>query len=212
MRFPQISTAVTVAISMSLGGVAASVSAGDGPQAYVTSGSGHVVRVKDRQGRCVRTNDWSEELATKECDPDLFPDEASGAGATGAAAVVEPAYEKTVMSASALFAFDSAEITAEGAAALQALGDSIRAKGANVVDVDIIGHTDSSGPEEYNQRLSLRRAEAMKAYLVSQSGIDASIIDVMGKGESMPVADNATREGRIKNRRVEVNVGVEGGN
>jgi OOP family OmpA-OmpF porin len=113
------------------------------------------------------------------------------------------------MSASALFAFDSAELSEERATPLQALGESIRAKGARVVDIDIVGHTDSSGPEAYNQKLSLRRAEAMKAYLVREGGIDAAIIDVMGKGESMPVADNATREGRARNRRVEVNVGFK---
>jgi OOP family OmpA-OmpF porin len=203
MRFPQFSTAIAAAISFTLAGAAGTAIAGDGPQAYVTSGSGHVVRVKDRQGRCVRTKDWSEELATRECDPDLFPEEAT------VVAVAEPVYEKAVMSASALFAFDSASLSREGMASLQALGDSIRAKGARVVDIDIVGHTDSSGPEQYNQQLSLRRAEAMKAYLVSESGVDAAIIDVMGKGESMPVADNATREGRALNRRVEVNVGVE---
>jgi OOP family OmpA-OmpF porin len=203
MRFPQLSTAIAAAISMSLFGFVGTASAGDGPQAYVTSGSGHVVRVKDRQGRCVRTKDWSEELATRECDPDLFPEEAE------VVAVAAPVYEKSVMSASALFAFDSAELSEDGATSLQALGESIRAKGARVVDIDIVGHTDSSGPEAYNQKLSLRRAEAMKAYLVREGGIDAAIIDVMGKGESMPVADNATREGRARNRRVEVNVGVE---
>ena len=203
MRFSQLSTAIAAAISMSLAGVVGTASAGDGPQAYVTSGSGHVVRVKDRQGRCVRTKDWSEALATRECDPQLFPEEAE------VVAMAEPVYEKSVMSASALFAFDSAKLSEEGTASLRALGESIRAKGARVVDIDIVGHTDSSGPEDYNQQLSLRRAEAMKAFLVSQGGIDAAIIDVMGKGESMPVADNATREGRAQNRRVEVNVGVE---
>ncbi len=203
MRFPQISTAVAAALSFALAGITGSALAGDGPQAYVTSGSGHVVRVKDRQGRCVRTVDWSEELATRECDPQLFPEDAE------VVAAAAPVYEKTVMSASALFAFDSAELSAEGRSSLQSLGDSIQAKGARVVDIDIIGHTDSTGPEEYNQQLSLRRAEAMKAFLVSDGGVDAAIIDVMGKGETMPIADNATREGRAQNRRVEVNVGVE---
>lgn len=203
MRFPQISTAIAAALTVALANITGSALAGDGPQAYVTSGSGHVVRVKDRQGRCVRTVDWSEELATKECDPQLFPEEAE------VVAVAAPVYEKTVMSANALFAFDSAELSADGRASLRSLSASIQDKGATVVDIDIIGHTDSTGPEDYNQQLSLRRAEAMKAYLVSEGGVDAGIIDVMGKGESMPVADNATREGRARNRRVEVNVGVE---
>ncbi len=203
MRFPQISTALAAAVTLGFASFGGSVIAADGPQGYVTSGSGHVVRVKDREGRCVRTMNWTEELATRECDPDLFPEEAE------VVAVAAPVYEKTVMSANALFGFDSAELSPEGRASLQELGDSIQAKGARVVDIDIVGHTDSTGPEAYNEKLSLRRAEAMKAFLVSEGGVDAGIIDVMGKGESMPIADNATREGRAQNRRVEVNVGVE---
>ena len=169
------------------------------PQGYVTSGHDVVVRVKDREGRCVRTKDWSEELATKECDPQLFPEPAPA----------EPTYESMTLSANALFAFDSAELTPEGMTQLQALGDKIQAKGAQVVDIDIIGHTDSVGAEDYNQTLSERRAQAMKDFLVNERGVDASIIDVMGKGETAPIADNATAEGRAQNRRVEVNVGVK---
>lgn len=68
-----------------------------------------------------------------------------------------------------------------------------------------MGHTDSVGPEEYNQRLSVRRAESVKAHLVGQ-GIEANRIYTEGKGESQPVADNSTKEGRAKNRRVEIEV------
>lgn len=201
MKFPQLKTATATLTAIALlGGVAIEVNAAK--QAYVTSGSGHVVRVKDRQGNCVRTPDWSEELATKECDPQLFPDPEPVAAAA-------PTYESKTMSANALFAFDSAVLTAEGKAALESLGDEIQAKGAQVVDIDIIGHTDSSGPEAYNQGLSLRRANALKDFLVGEKSIDASIIDVSGMGESQPIADNGTSEGRARNRRVEVNVGVQ---
>ncbi len=116
------------------------------------------------------------------------------------------------LSASALFDFDSAEIKTEGLEELKALGDRIHAKKASVVDIDIIGHTDSTGPEAYNQGLSERRANAMKDFLVNQHGVDASIIDVSGMGESSPVADNATAAGRAKNRRVEVRIGVKAPN
>ncbi len=173
------------------------------PQGYATTDKDVVVRVNDRQGRCVRTVDWTEELATKECDPDLFPEPVVAA---------EPTYEKLSLSANALFAFDSAELTPEGMSSLQALGDKIRSKSAQVVDIDIIGHTDSMGSEEYNQQLSMRRATAMKDFLVSEKGFDASIIDVSGMGESTPVADNATPEGRAQNRRVEVNLGLKAPN
>ena len=68
-----------------------------------------------------------------------------------------------------------------------------------------VGHTDSVGSDAYNQRLSLARAESVKAYLVSQ-GIPAARIKTEGKGESQPVADNASADGRAKNRRVEIDV------
>ena len=68
-----------------------------------------------------------------------------------------------------------------------------------------VGHTDSTGPEAYNRKLSIRRAEAVKAYLIS-TGIDASRVYTEGKGETQPVADNKTAAGRAKNRRVTVEV------
>ena len=95
-----------------------------------------------------------------------------------------------------------------GKDALHALDNKIKSKGATVVDIDVIGHTDSDGSEEYNQALSIRRANAVKDFMVSE-GIDASIIDVSGKGELSPIADNRTREGRALNRRVEIHVGVK---
>jgi OOP family OmpA-OmpF porin len=117
-------------------------------------------------------------------------------------------YEKNTMSASALFDHDKSVLKEEGKVALQALGDSIKARGASVVDIDIIGHTDSDGSEEYNMALSIRRAEAVRDYIVSED-VDPSIIDVSGEGESNPIASNATSEGRAENRRVDIHVGVK---
>jgi len=116
-------------------------------------------------------------------------------------------YEKHSVSATALFDFDKAILKDQGKAELQNLGDAIKSKGAEVVDIDIIGHTDSTGDAEYNQGLSERRAMAVKDYLVS-GGIDASIIDVSGKGENDPVASNDTAEGQALNRRVDIHVGA----
>jgi len=116
-------------------------------------------------------------------------------------------YEKTTMSASALFDHDKSNLKDEGKAALHTLDESIKARGASVVDIDVIGHTDSDGTEEYNMGLSIRRAESVRDYMVSE-GVDGSIIDVSGEGESNPVADNATKEGRAENRRVDIHVGV----
>ena len=116
-------------------------------------------------------------------------------------------YEKNTMSASALFDHDKSNLKDEGKAALHALDESIKAKGASVVDINVIGHTDSDGTEEYNQTLSVRRAEAVRDYMVSE-GVDAAIIDVSGEGELNPIASNATKEGRAENRRVDIHVGI----
>ena len=116
-------------------------------------------------------------------------------------------YEKHAVSATALFDFDSAVLKDQGKAELRNLGEYIQGKGITVKDIDIIGHTDSMGSEEYNQGLSERRAMAVKEFLVS-AGISSDIIDVSGRGESEPVASNDTEEGRAKNRRVEIHVGT----
>jgi OOP family OmpA-OmpF porin len=71
------------------------------------------------------------------------------------------------------------------------------------VKVEVAGHTDSIGTDEYNMGLSLRRADAVRNYLVDK-GIAADRLSVKGYGESQPVADNATSEGRFQNRRVEL--------
>jgi OOP family OmpA-OmpF porin len=116
-------------------------------------------------------------------------------------------YEKISLSATALFDFDKAVLKEQGKVELHTLDEHIKSKGVKVVDINVIGHTDSTGSAEYNQGLSERRAMAVKEYMVSE-GIDASIIDASGEGESNPVADNSTSEGQALNRRVDVHVGA----
>ena len=77
------------------------------------------------------------------------------------------------------------------------------------VQVDVEGHTDSIGPEDYNQQLSQRRAQAVVDYLVNEHGIAASRLEPKGYGESQPVASNDTAEGRAENRRVMATLEVE---
>ena len=104
-----------------------------------------------------------------------------------------------------LFEVDSANLKAEAVTQLVQVGDIV-AKYADDT-IAIAGHTDSSGSENYNEELSLRRAGAVKSVLVSR-GVQESQITVSGLGESRPVADNGTAEGRAKNRRVELLITV----
>ena len=113
------------------------------------------------------------------------------------------AASKVTYSADAFFDFDKAVLKPAGIAKLDEL--VTRIKGINLEVVIAVGHTDSTGPAAYNQKLSVRRAEAVKAYLVSK-GIEQNRVYTEGKGETQPVASNATRQGRAQNRRVEIEV------
>ena len=115
----------------------------------------------------------------------------------------QPVAEKVTFAADVLFDFDKSVIKPEGRSKLDDI--SAKAKGVNLEVVIAIGHADSVGSDAYNQRLSVRRAESVKAYLVSK-GVEANRVYTEGKGEKQPVADNKTRDGRAKNRRVEIEV------
>jgi OOP family OmpA-OmpF porin len=114
-----------------------------------------------------------------------------------------PATEKVSFAADAFFDFDKAVLKPEGKAKLDDLSDKV--KGLTLEVVIAVGHTDAKGTEGYNQKLSVKRADAVKAYLTGK-GIEASRVYTEGKGKSQPVADNKTDAGRAKNRRVEIEV------
>ena len=121
--------------------------------------------------------------------------------------VPEPAPQTEVITLSdagnVLFDFDKSDLTPAAKAQLDTLMDKLR--NADVVSIKVIGHTDSKGSDAYNQALSERRASSVAAYLLSQ-GLAPNKLTSEGRGESEPVADNATDEGRAKNRRVELHI------
>lgn len=114
-----------------------------------------------------------------------------------------PVSEKVTFAAETLFDFDKAIIKPAGKTALDGLLRGLA--GMNLEVIIMVGHTDAIGTEAYNQKLSLRRVEAVKAYMVEQ-GIDPARIYAEGKGETQPVADNRTAAGRALNRRVTLEV------
>ena len=157
---------------------------------------------------CWRDGYWTPATALKECDgapPPPPPPPATPPAPPPPAAVVPPAptSEKVTFAADAFFDFDKSVLKPEGRAKLDDLVSKMT--GLNLEVIIAVGHTDSVGADAYNQRLSVRRSEAVKSYLVSK-GVEKNRVYTEGKGEKQPVADNKTAEGRAKNRRVEIEV------
>jgi outer membrane protein OmpA-like peptidoglycan-associated protein len=100
-----------------------------------------------------------------------------------------------------LFGFDSASLRPEARENLQKLSKIINRDEDTILM--IVGHTDSVGDENYNLGLSERRAQSAANYMISQ-GLSQNRVQIIGKGEAEPIADNSTETGRQENRRVEV--------
>lgn len=118
-------------------------------------------------------------------------------------AVVVPEVKKFSYNMDSFFDFDKAVLKPEGKESLTKLVKAMANISLEVVIV--VGHTDSIGTDKYNMKLGQRRANAVKAFLVS-SGIEPKRVYTESKGESQPVTSNKTAEGRAKNRRVEIEV------
>ena len=200
--------------------------AGAGKNGYLVDSQNGVVR--SGFGLCWHTGFWTPADAIEECDggiakpaaatpaPAPAPEPAAPVAApvvvnepapepAAPAAIVAPAptAEKVTYSADAFFDFDKAVLKPEGKATLQNLVAKLKD-----TDIEVIvatGHTDWTGSDTYNMKLSMRRAKAVKAFLVSK-GIPEARVFVEGKGEGQPTADNHTKDGRAKNRRVDIEV------
>jgi OOP family OmpA-OmpF porin len=183
-------------------------------------------KIGNASGLCWRNANWTPATAAPGCDGAIAPVAAAPAAAVApvtvapapapapaavpapapAAAAPAPsaaAATKVTYAADAFFASNNAVLKAAGKAKLDDLVDKV--KGINLEVIVAVGHTDSAGKDASNQALSVRRAEAVKAYLVSK-GIEKNRVYTEGKGSKQPVADNKTKEGRAKNNRVEIEV------
>jgi OOP family OmpA-OmpF porin len=184
------------------------------------NGSGDLTWKNGAGDLCWRGSSWTPATAAKGCDgaivpaaPMVVPPAPAPAPApapvpapvakVAPAVVPAVAATKVTYAADAFFDFDKSALKPEGRAKLDDLMAKI--KGINLEVIIAVGHTDSVGSNAYNQKLSVKRSESVKAYLVSK-GIEKNRVYTEGKGETQPVADNKTSEGRSKNRRVEIEV------
>jgi OOP family OmpA-OmpF porin len=157
--------------------------------------------VKSGTGLCWHTSQWTPALAIPGCDDFAIKKAetppvkiAAAAPAPVAAPPAPPVSRKVSFSADALFAFDRAELKPEGKAILDDFARNV--SGATYDRIIDTGHTDRFGSVQYNQKLSERRANAVKEYLVAR-GLPADRITAQGRGESEPV----TRPGDCKGKK-----------
>lgn len=167
---------------------------------------------KNAAGECWRDASWTPATTAPGCDGALVVAQAPAPEVAPKAAEPAPvapvpvpvaAASKVTYAADAFFDFDKSVLKPEGKAKLDDLVSKV--KDLNLEVIIAVGHTDSTGPDAYNQKLSVARSEAVKAYLVSK-GIEKTRVYTEGKGEAQPVADNKTKAGRAQNRRVEIEV------
>src|SRR5258708_34393629 len=206
MKISSIGTLTLGAIALAAGSAFANVT----PNLQDSQGAA----VKDGQGACVVTSGQDLPECTGARPAPAAPKPAAPAAPAGPAAPSAPAApaaparpapasvrQAVVIQADALFDFDKSVVRPDGK---KAIDDALaKLKGVDLEMVIATGHTDAIGSEKYNQRLSERRAAAVKDYLVSK-GIPASKVTTIGKGKSQPVATTKTAEGRQKNRRVDI--------
>lgn len=209
----------TRALTLTLSLLAASMGTAAADQKIISNwvdSAGNPIR--SGYGLCWRSGFWTPETAHPDCDGAVKPApvvplapvaQVPAPAPSPAAATAEPAQPvlkpliKATLNGINLFEFDRSVIRPE---AQRVLDDLIaQVQSVRVEAVVIEGHADWTGTEAYNQKLSERRADAVKTYLV-QKGVAPSIIYTEGKGELEPVASNKTREGRSQNRRVEIEI------
>jgi outer membrane protein OmpA-like peptidoglycan-associated protein len=194
-------------------------------EGYAKSSSGETW--KSSSGECVRTKYKDSEELLESCGYERVMEQTvevqNEPGGAGVAVVEKTAVVKggeVLVAAEAVvaeafienlgFGFDSDELSDADKAALDDLLIKMEPHRPllrqELAHLNIIGYTDSSGPEAYNQRLSERRAQAVADYFATQGNVRREAMEVIGRGEADPIADNATEAGRKQNRRVVIEV------
>jgi OOP family OmpA-OmpF porin len=221
LTFKRQGLVATAALALGLASAGSALAQqGRSTEGYLIDGRNEIV--KDPYNLCWRRSTWTPALAHCECDPDLIPRDvcfppppkpaaappppaapAPVPVAPAPAPAPKPVTEKVTFAADVFFDFDKAVLKPEGKARLDELVTKLG--GTSLEVIIAIGHTDSVGGDAYNQALSVRRAEAVKAYLVSK-GIEPNRIYTEGKGKTQPIASNSTDAGRAKNRRTEIEI------
>ena len=201
-----------LAIGLAMGIMSTSaIAEGDGfVEDYVTNPYGEVW--KNSYGECWRNRFADTDVKLEECGYEKVMGVSEVIVTDGVKEVIitddPPACPDVIVLKNLHFAFDSDAVSAEDREKLDNAVAFVRAEvpeGCHrTATVNVIGHTDSTGPEAYNEGLSLRRANAVVDYMRSE-GVVVDLLAI-GKGESEPVADNSTKEGRAQNRRVVVDV------
>ena len=204
------STAIVLGLSLGMGVTASAHEGG-----YASGGDGSVLR--DGSGNCVTATHGN---AYPECEPEVVIEKPvpkpvvkvvvpPPAPVKVAVVKPKPVYVTKTLSlneaSGANFGFDNDSLSSNAQQQLATFASTVRKSNINPSSVSVVGHTDSIGPESYNQTLSERRANSVASYLSNQ-GIDRTVMQVSGRGESQPVASNKSKEGRAQNRRVDIKV------
>ena len=182
---------VAAALGLSVTAAVAQVPNNDG---YLFDTRGVVAR--SGFGLCWKTTRWTPAMAIPECDPDLAK---KPAPAPAPAATPKPAAQKVTLAADALFDYDKAVLRPEGKSKLDDVSGKL--KDIKLEVIIAVGHADRLGSDQYNQKLSEKRAEAVKAYLVGK-GVEPNRVYTEGKGEKQPVTGDKCGKGDKKTKQL----------